>query len=47
MAYLRALEGMPWRIHWKQLELTAGDYPVNRIRLVIGALSLSRDWMSI
>jgi MSHA biogenesis protein MshJ len=47
VAYLRALEGMPWRIHWKQLELTAGDYPVNRIRLVIGALSLSRDWMSI
>src|SRR6202035_151818 len=27
VAYLRALEGMPWRIHWKQLELTAGDYP--------------------
>lgn len=45
--YLRALEAMPWRIHWQQLELTAGTYPVNRIRIVIGALSLSRDWMSI
>ena len=47
VAYLRALEAMPWRIHWKQLELTAADYPVNRIRIVIGALSLSRDWMSV
>jgi MSHA biogenesis protein MshJ len=47
VAYLRALEGMPWRIHWRKLELTAGDYPVNRVRLVIGALSLSRDWLSV
>lgn len=47
VTYLRALEAMPWRIHWQQLELTAGDYPVNRVRIVIGALSLSRDWMSI
>lgn len=45
--YLRALEAMPWRVHWQQLELTAGDYPVNRVRIVIGALSLSRDWMSL
>jgi MSHA biogenesis protein MshJ len=45
--YLRALETMPWRVHWEQLELTAGDYPTNRIRIVIGALSLSREWMSV
>ena len=45
--YLRALEAMPWRVHWQRLELTAGDYPVNRVRIVIGALSLSRDWMSL
>jgi MSHA biogenesis protein MshJ len=47
VAYLRALEAMPWRIHWQQLELTAEEYPINRVRIVIGALSLSRDWMSI
>jgi len=47
VAYLRALEALPWRIHWQQLELTAGDYPVNRVRIVIGALSLSRNWMSV
>jgi MSHA biogenesis protein MshJ len=47
VAYLRALETLPWRIHWQQVELTAGEYPVNRVRIVIGALSLSRYWMSV
>jgi len=47
VAYLRAVEALPWRIHWRKLELTAGEYPVNRVRLVIGALSLSRDWLSV
>lgn len=47
VAYLRAVEGLPWRIHWRTLELVAGAYPVNRVTLVIGALSLSRDWMSV
>jgi MSHA biogenesis protein MshJ len=47
VAYLRAVEGLPWRIHWRKLELAAGQYPVNRVKLVIGALSLSPDWMSV
>jgi MSHA biogenesis protein MshJ len=47
VAYLEALEHLPWRMHWQRLELKAGAYPVNRVRIVIGALSLSRDWMSI
>lgn len=47
VAYLRALESMPWRISWQQVELTAGEYPQNRVRIVIGALSLSRYWMTV
>ena len=47
VSYLRAVEGLPWRIQWRSLELVAGDYPQNRVTLVIGALSLSRDWMSM
>jgi MSHA biogenesis protein MshJ len=47
VVYLRALEALPWRIHWQRVELTAGDYPVNRVRIVIGALSLSRYWMTV
>ena len=47
VVYLRALEAMPWRMHWQRGERTAGDYPVNRVRIVIGALSLSRYWMTV
>jgi len=47
VVYLRALEALPWRIHWQRVELTAGDYPMNRVRIVIGALSLSRYWISV
>ena len=47
VAYLRMLEALPWRIHWQRVELTAAEYPLNRIRIVIGALSLSRDWMTV
>lgn len=45
--YLHEVEKLPWRIHWQRLELLAGDYPSNRVRIVIGALSLSRDWMAV
>jgi MSHA biogenesis protein MshJ len=47
VVYLRALEGMPWQTHWQRLELTAAAYPVNRVRIVVGALSLSRDWINL
>jgi MSHA biogenesis protein MshJ len=47
VAYLRALEQLPWRLHWQRLELTVVNYPVNRTRIVIGALSLSRDWINV
>ena len=46
-AYLRSLEELPWRIYWQRLELTAGKYPKNQVQIIIGALSLSRDWMSV
>ncbi len=47
VAYLRSLEALPWRVHWQQLDLTVGSYPISRVRIVIGALSLSREWMKV
>jgi MSHA biogenesis protein MshJ len=46
-AYLRSLEQLPWRIYWQRLELTAGRYPQNQVHIIIGALSLSRDWIKV
>jgi len=45
--YLQSLEQLPFRLHWERLELQVEHYPANRVRLVIGALSLSRQWMSV
>lgn len=45
--YLKSLEQLPFRLQWERLELRTEHYPANRVRLVIGALSLSREWMSV
>jgi len=45
--YLHALEALPYQIHWQRLELAAGEYPNNRVRIEIGALSLSREWITV
>jgi MSHA biogenesis protein MshJ len=45
--YLVALERLPWRLRWREVAVTARDYPVNRIRIEIATLSLSREWMSV
>lgn len=47
VAYLQALERLPWRLQWRRLDLEAGEYPVNRVRIEIGTLSLSREWLSV
>jgi MSHA biogenesis protein MshJ len=47
IAYLQVLERLPWRLHWRQLDLRTEKYPLNRIRIEIGTLSLSRNWMSV
>jgi MSHA biogenesis protein MshJ len=47
VAYLQALERLPWRLQWRRLDLAAGEYPTNRVRIEIGTLSLSREWLSV
>ena len=47
LAYLRALEALPWRFYWRILELQTTDYPVNRVRIELGTLSMDREWIGI
>ncbi len=47
VSYLHSLERLPYQIHWQRVELIAAQYPNNRVRIVIGALSLSRQWISV
>jgi MSHA biogenesis protein MshJ len=45
--YLQALEALHWRLYWKTLELDSSAYPVDRVRIEIGTISLDRAWLGI
>ncbi len=45
--YLQALEALHWRLYWKTLELDSSSYPVDRVRIEIGTISLDRAWLGI
>jgi MSHA biogenesis protein MshJ len=47
LAYLHALEGLPYRFYWRVLELKTTEYPVNRVRIELGTLSMDREWIGI
>lgn len=47
VAYLRALEKLPWRVQWRRLDLEVGEYPLNRVRIEIGTVSLTREWLIV
>ena len=45
--YLRALEALHWRLYWKTLDLDNSAYPLDRVRIEIGTVSLDRAWLGI
>jgi MSHA biogenesis protein MshJ len=45
--YLQALEALHWRLYWKTLELDSSAYPIDRVRIEIGTISLDRAWLGI
>jgi MSHA biogenesis protein MshJ len=47
LAYLHALEALPYRFYWRVLELKSTEYPVNRVRIELGTLSMDREWIGI
>jgi MSHA biogenesis protein MshJ len=47
LAYLEAVERLPWHLYWSRLELAAGEYPVNRIVLEVTTLSLDKEWIGV
>lgn len=47
LAYLKALEALPWRFYWKVLELRTTDYPTNRVRIELGTLSMDKEWLGV
>ena len=46
-AYLRALEAMPWRLYWDNVEYHVTDYPRARVAITVHTLSLHEGWIGV
>jgi MSHA biogenesis protein MshJ len=47
LAFLRALETLPWGFYWDRLELETRDYPRAEGSIVVYTLSLDRGWIGL
>jgi len=47
LAYVQALESLPWSFYWKTLELTTLEYPDNRVRIELMTLSMEKAWLGV
>jgi MSHA biogenesis protein MshJ len=47
LAYLQAVERLPWHLYWNRLEFAAGEYPKNTITIELKTLSLDEEWIGV
>lgn len=45
--YLQALEALPWKVYWGQVNLETQKHPVSKVVLVIYTLSNHRAWIGV
>lgn len=45
--YLKALEGLPWKVFWGEVTLETDKYPVSKVTLVIYTLSRYPGWIGV
>lgn len=46
-SYLHALENLPWRMFWGEIELVTKDYPTSTATFVVYTLSLKEGWIGV
>jgi MSHA biogenesis protein MshJ len=47
LAYLKAVERLPWHLYWGRLEVKTDEYPRNDIVLELRTLSLDEEWIGV
>jgi MSHA biogenesis protein MshJ len=47
LAYLQAVERLPWHLYWGRLQFKAGEYPQNTITIELRTLSLDEEWIGV
>ena len=45
--YLKALEGLPWRLFWGGIDYDVKDYPEADATLVVYTLSMQKGWIGV
>jgi MSHA biogenesis protein MshJ len=47
LAYMRALEALPWELFWGSAQLTVNEYPKATLTLTLFTLSLDKKWLDL
>jgi MSHA biogenesis protein MshJ len=47
LEYLRALEAMPWRLYWDNVEYRVTKYPKASVAITVHTLSLDEGWIGV
>lgn len=47
VAYLRALEGLPWSFYWDSVEVNATAYPDTVVVITVSTLGLREGWIGV
>jgi MSHA biogenesis protein MshJ len=47
LAYLQAVERLPWHLYWSRIEFKEDGYPRNDIVLELRTLSLDKEWIGV
>jgi MSHA biogenesis protein MshJ len=47
LAYLEAVERLPWHLYWSRIEFKEDGYPRNTIMLELRTLSLDKEWIGV
>lgn len=47
LAYLEAVERLPWHLYWARLDFAIDEYPLNTVVLELHTLSLEEEWIGV
>ncbi|MEO8407551.1 MAG: MSHA biogenesis protein MshJ [Oxalobacteraceae bacterium] len=47
LAYMTALEAMPWQLYWGKARMQVGTYPEATLSLTLFTLSLDKKWLNL
>jgi MSHA biogenesis protein MshJ len=45
--YLQTLQGLPWHFYWQAIDLDASHPPMSLVRVKLGTVSISREWIEL